>query len=122
MRRFLVLTAAMLLFACSCIGCSRRELADMISQPTSSCQTILWEGRTYVPYTAFDRAQCGEQIGIVDGDVAEKVYSWKGHPTEEWIITGLDHDGVMLMRETSVLEAPDGITSEYFWNADVEVS
>lgn len=80
---------------------------------------IAWEGRTYVPYCAVAKTDCGKQIGIVDDDKGDKVYKYKGYPVEKWIVniyhSGL-MDSAMLYRETGVKDIPEGLWSEYEWN------
>lgn len=47
---------------------------------------------------------------------SEKVYECKGYSSDEWIVTALPHDAVMLYREIDVTDIPDGRQSEYEWN------
>lgn len=77
---------------------------------------IVWEDKTYVPYCAISKTDCGEQIGIVDGDKDDKVYEYKGYSTDEWIINYYVMDSAMLYREINVTNIPDGLQSEYEWN------
>ncbi|MBD5560685.1 MAG: hypothetical protein HDQ87_10120 [Clostridia bacterium] len=79
------------------------------------------EARVYIPSSVFDRVECGRQLGIVDGDEKETVYAWKDHDPAEWIISGFDHDGVMLYREQAVMEFPAGLESEYSWNQSGDI-
>lgn len=82
---------------------------------------ISWDGRQYVPYCAISKSARGKQIGIVYGEENEKIYEYKGYPTEEWIINALDMDGgAMLYREVSVTEIPAGLESEYHWNQNMD--
>lgn len=111
---------AALLAVTTLLACSRTGLADMTVQLEDDYAAICWEDRTYIPYAPFDRAACGEQIGIVDGDESDRVYAWTGHDPKEWIINGRSHDGVMLLREHRVNTAPDGIPSEYSWNSGMQ--
>lgn len=111
-----LLAAGALIAALLLAACAKPSLATFVRMDGPEYAAICIENRMYVPYTAFDRTECGEQLGIVDGDSRDKVYTWKEHDPAEWIISGLDHDGVMLYREQNVTEIPDGIESEYEWN------
>ena len=85
--------------------------------------TVVWGGRTYLPYCAISPRSRGRQIGIIDGDRRHRAYEFKGHSADEWLITvhvsGL-MDGAMLMREASVADIPAGLHSEYEWNSPPE--
>lgn len=115
-RVFLCLLLLLSLAACG-------ELADMTSAQGEECGLILWEGRTYLPYCAVGKEQCGRQIGMVDGDENDRVCEYKGHPAEEWIVniyvSGM-MDGAMLYRESGVTDIPAGLESEYEWNNGAE--
>ena len=97
-------------------ACARPDLAAFQRIVKPDYAALCLEDRVYIPFSAFDRAECGRQLGIVDGDEMEKVFAWKDHDPAEWIISGLDHDGVMLYREQAVTEFPAGLESEYSWN------
>ncbi len=107
------LLAIMILFLCAC---SKQELADMTTEIHDDYAAIVWEDKTYVPYCAISKADCGEQIGIVDGDKDNRVYEYKGYSTDEWIINSYVMDSAMLCREMNVTNIPDGLQSEYEWN------
>ncbi len=77
---------------------------------------IVWEDKTYVPYCAISKTDCGEEIGIVDGDKDDKVYEYHGYSTDEWIINYYVMDSAMLYREMNVTNILDGLQSEYEWN------
>lgn len=103
-------------------ACGREQLADMSTEVNDRYSAILWEGRTYVPYCAISKSQCGEQIGIVNGDKNDRVWEYKGFSAQEWIINGyVSHlmDGTMLCREINVTEIPEGLQSEYEWNNEI---
>lgn len=107
------LIAIMILSLCAC---SKQELADMTTEMHDDYTAIVWEDKTYVPYCAISKTDCGEQIGIVDGDKDDKVYEYKGYSTDEWIINYYVMDSAMLYREINVTNIPDGLQSEYEWN------
>ena len=83
---------------------------------------IIWDDRTYVPYCAFSKSDCGRQIGIVDGDKDDKVFEYKGYSSDEWIINyyANNMDTIMLLREIDVTDIPDNLHSEYEWNINQE--
>ena len=103
-----------------CLCACGRELADVTAASSGDgYMTILWEGRTYVPFCVIPRRDCGPQIGIVDGNGKHKVFAYKGFSTDEWIVemyvSGL-MDNPMLLRERGVTDIPEGLGSEYEWN------
>jgi len=113
MKRLIsVCLIAVLLFS----ACAKRELADMTRVDNGDYAAIVWEGRTYVPYCAISKGECGAQLGIVDGDKDDRVYEYKGYSSEEWIIDAYVMDSAMLWREMGVTDIPDGLSSEYPWN------
>ena len=100
-------------------ACSKQNLADMATGSGDGYATIIWEDRTYVPYSAFKNSACGKQIGIVDGDTKNCVYEYKGYSSEEWIINiykSGEMDSAMLYREINVTDIPSGLESDYEWN------
>ncbi len=107
---------AIIIAVLSLCACSKRELADMTTEICPDYAAIVWEDRTYVPYCAVSRADCGEQIGIVDGDKDDRVYEYKGCSPDEWIVNAYSGDSAMLCREVSATDIPDGLQSEYEWN------
>ncbi len=114
MKKIVSLSLMIILF--SLCACSKQELADMTTELHDGYVAILWEDKTYVPYCAIAKTDCGEQIGIVDGDKDDRIYAYKGHSTDEWIINAYAMDSAMLCREISVTDIPDGLQSEYEWN------
>lgn len=100
----------------SLCACSKQELADMNLEVYEDYAAIVWEDKTYVPYCAISKSDCGAQIGIVDGDKDDRVYEYKGYSTDEWIINSYVMDSAMLLREINVTNIPDGLQSEYEWN------
>ncbi len=107
------LIAVMMFSLCAC---SEQKLADMTTEIQDGYTAIVWEDKTYVPYCAISKTDCGEQIGIVDGDKYDRVYEYKGYSTDEWIINSYVMDSAMLHREINVTNIPDGLQSEYEWN------
>jgi hypothetical protein len=113
------LTVIMILSICAC---SKQEVVDMANLTTENQDgyvVIIWDERTYVPYTAISMGDCGKQIGIIDNDEYDKVYEYKDYSSEMWIaemyISG-EMDSPMLFREINVTDIPEGLESEYEWN------
>lgn len=100
---------------CACGKQETRELAYMTTEVNDDYCAIIWEDRTYVPYCAFSKIERGEQLGIVDSDIFDKVYEYRGYSAEEWIINIYERD-VMLYKEINISDIPDGLQSEYEWN------
>lgn len=100
----------------SLCACSKQELADMTTELHDGYAAILWEDKTYVPFSAVSKTDCGEQIGIVDGDKDDRVYEYKGYFSDKWIINCYVMDSAMLYREINVTNIPEGLKSEYGWN------
>ena len=110
----LLLMVTMLFILCAC---SEQELTIMTTSEGQGYAAIVWEDKTYVPYCAISKRDCGGQIGIVDGDKEDRVYQYKDYSVEQWIINAYTKDGgAMLYREINVIEIPDGLDSEYDWN------
>jgi hypothetical protein len=106
----------------SICACSKQEVTDMANMTTEDNDdyvSIVWDGKTYVPYTAISKKDCGKQIGIIDNDENDKVYEYKGYSSDMWIaemyISG-EMDSPMLFREINVTDIPEGLESEYEWN------
>jgi hypothetical protein len=117
----MLLSASMMVACCACSkqDTSAQDLADMTTTDNSEYVSIVWDGRTYVPYTSIAKSDCGNQIGIVDGDSNDKVYEYKEYSTEDWIaemyVSG-EMDAPMLYREIDVTDIPTGLQSDYDWN------
>ena len=116
----LIIAVGLTLFLSACSDKNAdADLADMASGTGDGYRTIIWGDKTYVPYSVVPRSDCGKQIGIVDGEERYRVYEYKGHSTDEWIIemlvTGL-MDNPMLLREINTTDIPEGLQSEYEWN------
>lgn len=114
-RLFLLFVIAALLVAlCSC---SKGELAELTTEVNDDYAAILWGDKTYVPYCAIAKSDCGKQIGIVDGNKNDRVYEYQGHSADEWLINCLTTDGgALLYKEIDVVAIPEGLQSEYPWN------
>jgi hypothetical protein len=114
------LTVIMIVSICAC---SNQEVTDMANMTTEDKDdgyvAIIWDERTYVPYTAISKSDCGKQIGIIDNDEYDKVYEYKDFSSDMWIaemyISG-EMDEPMLFREINVTDIPEGLESEYEWN------
>ena len=107
-----------MLCACS----TQHNLVEMNTKEENSYVAIIWDDKTYVPYCAFSKSDCGRQIGIVDGDKDDKVFEYKGYSSDEWIINyyANNMDTIMLLREIDVTDIPDNLHSEYEWNINQE--
>ncbi len=109
-----VFLIAIMLF--SLCACSKQEIVDMTTEENGDYVAIVWDSRTYIPYCAISKSDCGSQIGIVDGNKDDRVYEYKDFPTDEWIINSYVMDSAMLCREVNVTDIPNGLQSEYEWN------
>ena len=109
---------SVVLCACS----TQHNLVEMNTKEENSYVAIIWDDKTYVPYCAFSKSDCGRQIGIVDGDKDDKVFEYKGYSSDEWIINyyANNMDTIMLLREIDVTDIPDNLHSEYEWNINQE--
>ncbi|WP_133016953.1 hypothetical protein [Clostridium cuniculi] len=93
-----------------------KKLENMTTQYTDNYVSIIWEDRTYIPFCAIDNSEKGIQIGIVNGDKNDRVYEYRAHSTDEWIISFYksgEMDNSMLMKEINVTEIPDNLQSDY---------
>ena len=79
---------------------------------------VIYQGRVYVPYCAYSQYERAKYLGYVGDDKQDEIYTVKGF-SEEWLINYLD-SGLMndcvLLKEKSVTDIPEGLTSEYEWN------
>ncbi len=115
MRKMIVLPLMVTMLFVLC-ACAEQELANMTTSEGQGYAAIVWDDRAYIPYCAISKRECGEQIGIVDGDKEGRVYQYKNYSTEQWIINAYTMDGAILYREVNVTEIPEGLESEYDWN------
>lgn len=115
-----ILTTMILCLSILMIGCNQNKNLESMSYITTKDYTaIKWNEKIYIPFCTVDNDQRGKQIGIVDNDKNDKVYEYKGYPTDEWIISFYysgEMDNSMLMREISVIDIPDNLQSEYEWD------
>lgn len=101
---------------CACCGKST-NLIDISTAKGDGYMTIIWEDRTYIPFSVVSKNDCKMQIGYLDGETDNRVCKYKDYPTDEWIATYLTVDGgAMLFKEVNVTDIPDGFKSEYEWN------
>jgi len=128
-KAYIFLSAALfVLFFCSCAK-QDAALQKMESQKSSdgNYMTIIWDKRTYVPYTSISKSEMGKKIGYyidesdtaADGeDSAVYVYEYKGYSSAEWLADYAE--GFMntpaLWREVNVTKIPGGLSSDYDWN------
>lgn len=124
MKRTIVLIITVLttvLFASCSTDKLKGDLKEYGTGENESYTYITFDDKVFIPFSAVDNSRRGDQIGIVNGDKKDKIYEFKGFPSDEWIIEYYDSgemDGSMLLRETSVTEYPEGIESEYAWNQE----
>lgn len=81
-----------LFFAMLCACGAQGELVDMKTVENDEYLAIVWEGRTYVPFTAVSPKDYGRQIGYLNGDWNDRVCEYKRHREEEWIVNYLTVD------------------------------
>lgn len=112
---------SILIFLMLCACGKSEDLVDISTVEGDGYLSILWEGRTYVPFCPVPKSDCGSQIGYLDGETDNRVCGYKEYPPEEWIATYLTVDGgALLYKEVNVTEIPDGLESEYLWNVEKE--
>ncbi|MCM1224207.1 MAG: hypothetical protein NC548_58120 [Lachnospiraceae bacterium] len=93
------------------------DYIDMNTAEGDGYMAILWEDRTYVPFCAVSKKDCGAQIGCLYGETDHRICEYKNYPAEKWIAYDLTVDGgAMLFKEINVTDIPDGLESEYEWN------
>lgn len=108
----------MMIILSSC-NSKNNTLDNMTTESNDDYVSIIWEGRTYVPFCAVDNDEKGVQIGIVNGDKNDQVYEYKGYSSDDWIISFYksgEMDTSMLMKEVNVKEIPNDLQSDYEWN------
>lgn len=80
---------------------------------------VIYQGKEYVPYCAFNPKEREKYLGYIRDDKQDEIYTAKGYSEEEWLINCLDSgmmNDCMLLKEKSVTNIPEGLTSEYEWN------
>ena len=94
------------------------NLIDMSTTEGDEYMAIIWEDRTYIPFCAISKNDCGTQIGYLNGETDDRICEYKDYPTDEWIVNHLMADeGAILFKEVNVTHIPDGLESEYEWNS-----
>jgi hypothetical protein len=114
-KLFAFLTLLMMLFSLTACGGQQGELVDMESVIVEDIgRGVIWDGRTYVPFCAVSKSDCGKQIGYVDGNTDDRISEYKGYSMDEWLVSWMPMDGgAMLLKEQSVVDIPDGLEAEY---------
>lgn len=124
-RRFrLPLIIIALLFAFTSCGTKVALPENAIAFETGETEDyayIIWEERKYVPFCASEPALVGDCLGYYEED-GEKNYvcEMKGQSSVEWLVVTLNLDNCnegMIYKEEHVTVIPDGLSSEYAWNA-----
>lgn len=101
-----------LLFLSAC-G-EQKELVNMGASVVNDKWTVVWEGRTYVPFCVVSKSDCGEQIGYVNGDTDDRVSAYQDYSPEEWLVSWMPMDGgAILLKEETVVDIPEGLEAEY---------
>lgn len=82
---------------------------------------IIWEEKKYVPYCSSESDQIGDCLGYYEED-GEKIYvcELKGQSSDKWLIDTLNLENCnegMIYKQENVTEIPEGLSSEYAWNA-----
>lgn len=102
---------------CACSNQKAENIVNMTLSEGEEYSSIIWNDKTYIPYCVISKNRQGKQIGIVNGDKDDRVYEFKEHSTDEWIINSLTMDGgAILYKETKVTEIPSELKSDYEWN------
>ena len=113
--RVVCLCSFIFIMLCAC-G-KNTNLIDMSTTVGDEYMSIIWEDRTYIPFSVVSKNDCGTQIGYLNGETDNEVCEYKDYPTDEWIANYLTVDGgAMLFKEVNVTDIPDGLESEYEWN------
>ena len=110
---------AVFLSSCKADRKTGAELLRYTSGETDAYAYIAIDDKIFVPFSAADNSDRGEQIGIVNGDKKDKIYTYRDCSPDEWIIEFYDSgemDSSMLLKEENVTDIPAGLTSEYPWN------
>ena len=113
-KTFALLSLFVIILSLTACGGQQRDLVDMESTRADGKWAVVWEDRTYAIFCVVSKKDCGEQIGYVDGDTDNRISEYKGHSTEEWLVSWIPTDGgAMLLKEQSVVDIPDGLEAEY---------
>lgn len=116
MKKRLLITIILYLSIIMISWGKNEHLYNMTSKETKDYLSITYNDKTYVPFCAIENSARGKQIAIVDNDENNQIYEYKGHSTDEWIISFYysgEMDSSMLMREIKVKNIPKGLHSEY---------
>lgn len=114
-----LISICLLMIILSACGKGDNNLERMITEEKEDYVSITWQGRTYVPFCVIENSERGSQIGIVNEDKNDQVFEYKNHSSDDWIISfykSNEMDNSMLMKEISVTEIPNNLSSEYEWN------
>ena len=120
MKKFIYfISICLLMIMLSACGQKNNKLENMTRQSNDDYVSIIWEDRVYVPFGGISNSEQGAQICIVNGDKNDQVYEYKGHSTDDWIISFYksgEMDSSMLMKEINTTEIPEDLQSDYEWN------
>lgn len=92
------------------------KLENMTTKNTKDYVSIVWEGRTYIPFCVIDNDKRGEQIGIVNGDNDDQVFEYRGYSTDNWLISFYksgEMDNSVLMKEMNVTKIPNNLQPDW---------
>ncbi|KIR03737.1 hypothetical protein P261_02552 [Lachnospiraceae bacterium TWA4] len=122
MKRKKMLAISLIVLISLCFIACSKSTKNYINYKTSDkyedFASITYEDKVYLPYCVIDNEECKNQIGIVDNDEKNCIYSYKDYSTNEWIIElykSGEMDAPMLYKEVHVTNLLDGLTSEYEW-------
>lgn len=108
--KIIVVGCLLLLTACG----EQKELVNMGAGIVDDKWTVVWEGRTYVPFCVVSKSDCGELIGYVNGDTDDRISAYKDFSPEEWLVSWMPMDGgAILLKEENVVDIPVGLEAEY---------
>lgn len=120
MKKFIYfISLCLLMIMLSACSQKNSKLENMTTKSSDDYVSIIWEDRVYIPFCAISNSEQGAQLGIVNGDKNDKVYEYKGHSSDDWIISFYksgEMDGSMLMKEINTTKIPDNLESDYDWN------
>lgn len=120
MKKQIILAATIALLLVACGGNKKpNDLLAYSSSTNDDYTYVTIEDKVFIPFTPVANTDRGDWIGIVDGDDNNRIYEYKDYSSDEWVISFYNSgemDISMLMREESITDYPEGITSEYEWN------
>lgn len=108
MRKPLILLSMILLLS----ACGPQKAEDLLAFQTDDSGSIVYEDRTYFFYGLPEKSDMTEQIGILDQDTADQIYTYQSYPMEEFIIEFYrsgEMDVPSLYRAEDCVIEPEGV-------------